>query len=148
MQRKARSRFLASCYFTSLLLHGAWRRDPAAGARFSFSLERLTSFSFTGHWGSPGQTQLGAPAGQLVDKYPMISYRLGKQQRRNMTEFNEDIGLVQTENKARSYQSKVNELQQRMTELMDLCSDAIARLPEEHQWYFEARLEKIKNKRS
>lgn len=65
-----------------------------------------------------------------------------------MTEFNEDIGLVQTENKARSYQSKVNELQQRMTELTDLCSDAIARLPEEHQWYFEARLEKIKNKRS
>mgnify|MGYP007073319355 FL=1 len=61
-----------------------------------------------------------------------------------MTEFNEQIGLVQTQNKARAYNKKVNELVQQVTGLQDLCADAIAKLPEEHKWYFEARLEKLK----
>ena len=65
-----------------------------------------------------------------------------------MTEFNEDIGLVQTRNKARSYNKKVTDLQQQVTDLQDLCADAIAKLPEESKWYFEARLEKLKEKSS
>jgi len=65
-----------------------------------------------------------------------------------MTEFNEAIGLVQTQNKARSYNKRVGELQQQVTDLQDLCADAIAKLPEESKWYFEARLEKLKEKSS
>ena len=65
-----------------------------------------------------------------------------------MTEFNEHIGLVQTQNKARAYNKRVGELQQQVTDLQDLCADAIAKLPEESKWYFEARLEKLKEKSS
>ena len=63
-----------------------------------------------------------------------------------MTEFNENIGLVQTQNKARSYNKRVGELQQQVTDLQELCADAVAKLPEEDKWYFEARLEKLKEK--
>ena len=65
-----------------------------------------------------------------------------------MTEFNEQIGLVQTQNKARAYNKRVGELQQQVTDLQDLCADAIAKLPEDTKWYFEARLEKLKEKSS
>ena len=65
-----------------------------------------------------------------------------------MTEFNEEIGLVQAQNKARSYNKRVNELQQQIQELTDLATDAVAKLPEESKWYFEARLEKLKEKSS
>jgi predicted nucleic acid-binding Zn-ribbon protein len=36
-----------------------------------------------------------------------------------MTEFNEHIGLVQTQNKARAYNKKVNELEQQVTDLQE-----------------------------
>ena len=65
-----------------------------------------------------------------------------------MTEFNEHIGLVQTQNKARAYNKRVGELQQQVTDLQELCTDAVAKLPEEDKWYFEARLEKLKEKSS
>jgi len=65
-----------------------------------------------------------------------------------MTEFNEHIGLVQTQNKARAYNKRVGELQQQVQELTDLATDAIDKLPEESKWYFEARLEKLKEKSS
>ena len=65
-----------------------------------------------------------------------------------MTEFNEHIGLVQTQKKARAYNKRVTELQQQVTDLQDLCADAISKLPEESKWYFEARLEKLKEKSS
>ena len=65
-----------------------------------------------------------------------------------MTEFNEQIGLVQTQNKARAYNKRVGELQQQVIDLQDLCADAIAKLPEDTKWYFEARLEKLKEKSS
>lgn len=65
-----------------------------------------------------------------------------------MTEFNEAIGLVQAQNKARSYNKRVNELQQLVQEMTDLATEAVAKLPEESKWYFEARLEKLKEKSS
>ena len=65
-----------------------------------------------------------------------------------MTEFNEHIGLVQTQNKARAYNKRVGELQQQVTDLQDLCAEAVAKLPEDTKWYFEARLEKLKEKSS
>ena len=71
-----------------------------------------------------------------------------QQKEKDMTEFNEEIGLVQAQNKARSYNKRVNELQQQIQELVDLATDAVAKLPEESKWYFEARLEKLKEKSS
>ena len=65
-----------------------------------------------------------------------------------MTEFSEHIGLVQTQNKARAYNKRVGELQQQVTDLQDLCAEAVAKLPEDTKWYFEARLEKLKEKSS
>ena len=65
-----------------------------------------------------------------------------------MTEFNEHIGLVQTQNKARAYNKRVTELQQQVTDLQELATDAIDKLPEEDKWYFEARLEKLKENSS
>ena len=65
-----------------------------------------------------------------------------------MTEFNEHIGLVQTQNKARAYNKRVGELQQQVIDLQDLCAEAVAKLPEDTKWYFEARLEKLKEKSS
>jgi len=55
----------------------------------------------------------------------------------------EALDLVRGENKARSYNSKVGELQQQVTLLRELVADAVRELPEEKKWSFEARLEKI-----
>ena len=53
------------------------------------------------------------------------------------------LDLVRGENKSRSYNSKVGELQQQVTLLRELVADAVRELPEEKKWSFEARLEKI-----
>ena len=58
------------------------------------------------------------------------------------------IDMAITENKARAYNNRVGELQQQVTDLQDLCTEAVAKLPEESKWYFEARLEKLKEKSS
>jgi len=55
----------------------------------------------------------------------------------------EALDLVRGENKARSYNSKVGELQQQVTLLRELVADAVRELPEEKKWSFEARLRKI-----
>ena len=55
----------------------------------------------------------------------------------------EALDLVRGENKARSYNSKVGELQQQVTLLRELVADAVRELPEEKKWSFEARLKKI-----
>ena len=49
-----------------------------------------------------------------LDICPMISYRF------RMTEFNEDIGLVQSQNKARLYDTRLKGLQKENTELTGL----------------------------
>ena len=55
----------------------------------------------------------------------------------------EALDLVRGENKSRSYNSKVGELQQQVTLLRELVADAVRELPKEKKWSFEARLEKI-----
>jgi len=55
----------------------------------------------------------------------------------------EALDLVRGENKSRSYNSKVGELQQQVTLLRELVADAVRELPEEKKWSFEARLKKI-----
>jgi len=62
-----------------------------------------------------------------------------------MTEFDEAIGLVQTQNKARSYNTKVRGLTQQKEELMVLAKQMIQELPDEKKWSFEERLKKIEN---
>ena len=63
-----------------------------------------------------------------------------------MTEFNEAIALVQTENKARSYNKKLDGLQQQVTDLQELVTLMVKELPEEKVWSFEERLKKIKER--
>ena len=55
----------------------------------------------------------------------------------------EALDLVRGENKSRSYNSKVGELQQQVAMLRELVTDAVRELPEEKKWSFEARLQKI-----
>tara|TARA_R100000426_G_scaffold5358_2_gene7568 strand:- start:1478 stop:1717 length:240 start_codon:yes stop_codon:yes gene_type:complete len=50
-----------------------------------------------------------------------------------MTEFNESIGLVQSQNKARSYDSKVGELQREVTGLRQL----VTKVKEHLVWNIE-----------
>ena len=63
-----------------------------------------------------------------------------------MTEFNEAIALVQTENKARSYNKKLDGLQQQVTDLQELAAQMVKELPEEKKWSFEERLKRIKER--
>ncbi len=55
----------------------------------------------------------------------------------------EALDLVRGENKSRSYNSKVGELQQQVALLRELVADAVRELHEEKKWSFEARLQKI-----
>jgi uncharacterized protein YlxW (UPF0749 family) len=54
------------------------------------------------------------------------------------------LDLVRTENKSRSYNKRVGELAQQVTELTGLVADVVKELPEEKKWSFEERLKKIK----
>ena len=54
------------------------------------------------------------------------------------------LDLVRTENKARSYNKKLDELTQRNQSLQALVTEAVAELPEHRKIHFEERLKKIK----
>tara|TARA_R100001198_G_scaffold44104_1_gene24507 strand:- start:157 stop:351 length:195 start_codon:yes stop_codon:yes gene_type:complete len=56
------------------------------------------------------------------------------------------LDLVRGENKARSYNTKLDGLQQQVTELTKLVADVVKELPEEKKWSFEERLKKIKER--
>jgi len=56
------------------------------------------------------------------------------------------LDLVRGENKARSYNKKIDELQQQVTSLQELVADVVRELPEEKKWSFEERLKKIKER--
>lgn len=55
------------------------------------------------------------------------------------------LDLVRTGNKARSYNKRVGELAQQVTELRELVTQMVRELPEEKKWIFEERLKKIKD---
>ena len=57
----------------------------------------------------------------------------------------EALDLVRTENRARSYNKRVGELAQQVTDLQELAAQMIREMPEEKKWIFEERLKKIKN---
>ena len=56
------------------------------------------------------------------------------------------LDLVRGENKARSYNKRMDELQQQVTDLQELVADVVKELPEEKKWSFEERLKKIKER--
>tara|TARA_R100001015_G_C4415051_1_gene17851 strand:- start:6 stop:200 length:195 start_codon:yes stop_codon:yes gene_type:complete len=56
------------------------------------------------------------------------------------------LDLVRTGNKARSYNKRVGELAQQVTELRELVTQMVKELPVEKRWSFEERLKKIKER--
>ncbi len=56
------------------------------------------------------------------------------------------LDLVRGENKARSYNKRVDELQQQVTSLQELATQMVKELPKEKVWSFEERLKKIKER--
>ena len=56
------------------------------------------------------------------------------------------LHLVRGGNKARSYNTKLDGLQQQVTLLRELVTDVVKELPEEKKWSFEERLKKIKER--
>ena len=55
------------------------------------------------------------------------------------------LDLVRTQNKARSYNTKLDGLVQENTELRTLVAGMMKELPKEKVWSFEERLKKIEN---
>ena len=55
------------------------------------------------------------------------------------------LDLVRGENKARSYNKKLDELTQQNRSLQELVEAVVRELPDDKRWSFEERLKKIKN---
>ena len=56
------------------------------------------------------------------------------------------LDLVRGENKSRSYNTKLDGLQQQVTSLQELVTLMVKELPVEKRWSFEERLKKIKER--
>jgi len=56
------------------------------------------------------------------------------------------LDLVRGENKSRSYNKRVDELQHQVTDLQELATQMVKELPEEKKWSFEERLKEIKER--
>ena len=56
------------------------------------------------------------------------------------------LDLVRTQNRARSYNKRVGELAQQVTDLQELAEQMVKELPEDKKWSFEERLKKIKER--
>jgi len=81
----------------------------------------------------------------VVDSYPMISYRELNKGERMAIDF-DALDLVRGENKSRSYNKRVDELQQQVTSLQELVEAVVRELPDDKRWSFEERLQKIKER--
>ena len=58
----------------------------------------------------------------------------------------EALDLVRSSNRSRSYNKKLDGLQQQVKELGVLVEVLVAELPEDKRWSFEERLNKIKKR--
>ena len=99
---------------------------------------------------SPPQRDAGAGADWdqeklLLDLYPMMSYRQLNKGEYMAIDF-DALDLVRGENKSRSYNTKLDGLQQQVTELTELVTQMVKELPDEKKWSFEERLKKIKER--
>ena len=68
------------------------------------------------------------------------------ERKRNMAIDFDALDFVRGENKARSYNTKLDGLQQQVTSLQELVTLTIKELPVEKRWSFEERLKKIKER--
>ncbi len=75
----------------------------------------------------------------------MMSYGKTNKGERMAIDF-DALDLVRGENKARSYNKRMDELQQQVTDLQELVADVVRELPDEKKWSFEERLKKIKER--
>lgn len=55
------------------------------------------------------------------------------------------LDLVRARNKSRTYNKKLDHLQQQLTDLQELVENMIREIPDDKKWSFEERLKKIKN---
>jgi len=81
----------------------------------------------------------------VVDRYPMMSYGQINKGEYMAIDF-DALDLVRGENKSRSYNTKLDGLQQQVTELTELVTQMVKELPDEKKWSFEERLKKIKER--
>ena len=81
----------------------------------------------------------------MLDEYPMMSYGQTNKGEYMAIDF-DALDLVRGENKARSYNTKLDGLQQQVTELTELVEAVVKELPMEKKWSFEERLKKIKER--
>jgi len=58
----------------------------------------------------------------------------------------EALDLVRSSNRSRSYNKKLDGLQQQVTELGELVKVLVRELPEDKRWSFEERFQKIKKR--
>ena len=58
----------------------------------------------------------------------------------------EALDLVRSQNRSRSYNKRLEGLQQQVKELAELVEVLVAELPEDKRWSFEERLKKIKKR--
>ena len=81
----------------------------------------------------------------MVDRYPMMSYGQTNKGEYMAIDF-DALDLVRGENKSRSYNTKLDGLQQQVTSLQELVTLMVKELPVEKRWSFEERLKKIKER--
>ena len=81
----------------------------------------------------------------MVDRYPMMSYGQTNKGEYMAIDF-DALDLVRGENKSRSYNTKLDGLQQQVTDLQELVTQMVKELPDEKKWSFEERLKKIKER--
>jgi hypothetical protein len=81
----------------------------------------------------------------VVDRYPMMSYGQTNKGEYMAIDF-DALDLVRGENKARSYNTKLDGLQKQVTELTNLVTQMVKELPDDKKWSFEERLKKIKER--
>ena len=60
----------------------------------------------------------------------------------------EALDFVRTSNKSRTYNKKLDELQQQVKDLTVLVSAVVRELPEEKKWYYEERLKRISKEKA
>jgi hypothetical protein len=125
----------------------AW--DPAAGEALVSRSHYWINLVLV-YWPlvSPSSVSFrGRPAQEnfVVDRYPMMSYGQTNKGEYMAIDF-DALDLVRGENKARSYNTKLDGLQQQVTELTELVTQMLKELPDDKKWSFEERLKKIKER--
>ena len=60
----------------------------------------------------------------------------------------EALDFVRSSNKSRTYNKKLDELQQQVKELTSLVGSVIRELPVEKKWYFEEKLNRISKEKA